>query len=69
MTPSLIDFESIKKFIVQIQNRSMSDPPLSDIDFKCKMDLGLAKPLDIRARPTLIKIITKGVKVWALNIA
>ena len=34
---SAIDFESIWKFIIQFQSRSMSDPPLSDIDFKNKM--------------------------------
>ena len=29
-----IDFETIEKFIIQFQSRSMSDPTLSDIDFK-----------------------------------
>ena len=39
--PAVIEFldqlKSIKDDIVQIQSRSMSDPPLSDIDFKNKM--------------------------------
>ena len=38
--PSLIDFESILKFIIQFQSCCMSDPPLSGIDFK-KNDLSL----------------------------
>ena len=37
MTSPPIDFESIKKFIIQCQRRSMSDPTFSDIDFKNKM--------------------------------
>ena len=35
MTWSSVDFESIE---IQFPSRSMSDPPLSDIDFKNKMD-------------------------------
>ena len=34
---SSIDFESIQKFIILFQSRCMSDPTLSDIDFKNKM--------------------------------
>ena len=37
---SSMDFESIKKFIIQFQSRSMSDSTLSDIDFR-KKGLGL----------------------------
>ena len=32
-----IDSRSIKDDLIQIQSRSLSDPPLSDIDFKNKM--------------------------------
>ena len=32
-----IDFASLQKFIIQFQSRCMSDPNLSDIDFKNKM--------------------------------
>ena len=32
-----IDSKSIADDVIQIQSRSMSDPPLSDIDFKNKM--------------------------------
>ena len=39
ITLSSIDFETIKKFIIQFQSRSMSDPTISDIDFKDKMAL------------------------------
>ena len=35
-----IDFESIWKFIIQLLSRFMSDPSISDIDFKNKMALG-----------------------------
>ena len=34
---SSIDFESIWKFIIQLQSRCMSVPPHSDIDIKNKM--------------------------------
>ena len=34
-----IDFESISKFVIQFQSRCMSDPSLSDIDFKNEMAL------------------------------
>ena len=37
MTLSSIDFESIQKSIIHFQDRYMSDPTLSDIDFKNKM--------------------------------
>ena len=42
MTSTWIDFESIYKFIIQLQCRCMSDPTLSDIDFK--YGLGLYYP-------------------------
>ena len=32
-----MDSKSIEDDVIQIQARSMSDPPLSDIDFKNKM--------------------------------
>ena len=32
-----IGFKSIEDDVIQIQSRSMSDPPLSDIDLKNKM--------------------------------
>ena len=32
-----IDLKLIEDVVIQIQSRSMSDPPLSDIDFKNKM--------------------------------
>ena len=32
-----IDSKSIEDYVIQIQSRSMSDPTLSDIDFKNKM--------------------------------
>jgi len=35
---SWIDFESIQKIISQFQSRCMSHPPLSDIDFKNKIN-------------------------------
>ena len=34
MTWISIDFESIEKFVIEIQSRSMLDPPLSDTDQK-----------------------------------
>ena len=40
-----IDFESIKKFIIEFESRSMSDLTLSDIVFKNKMDLVWTLPL------------------------
>ena len=39
MSSSSIDFASIKKFVIQFQSRSISDPPISDKDFKNKMAL------------------------------
>ena len=33
----LIDYKSIEDDIILIESRSLSDPPLSDIDFKNKM--------------------------------
>ena len=33
----LVDSKSIEDYVIQIQSRSMSDPTLSDIDFKNKM--------------------------------
>ena len=37
MISSSIELESIGKFIIQFQRRCMSDPTLSDIDFRNKM--------------------------------
>ena len=37
MTNFWIDSKLIEDDVIQIQCRSMSDPPLSDIDFKNKM--------------------------------
>ena len=37
----LIDPKLVEDGVIQIQSRSMSDPPLSDIDFKNKIDSGL----------------------------
>ena len=34
---SIIDSKSIEYGVIQIQSRSMSDPPLSDMDFKNQM--------------------------------
>ena len=39
-----IDFESIYDFIIQFQSRCLSDPTLSDIDFKKWNGLGLNYP-------------------------
>ena len=42
MSHNFIDSKSIEIKIIQIQNRSMSDPSLSDIYFK--QEMGLNKP-------------------------
>ena len=44
MTSSSIDFESNQKFTIQFHSRSISDPPLSDIDLK--YGLGLNYPFE-----------------------
>ena len=45
---SAIDVESTWKFLVQFQSRWMSDPSLSDIDFKNELALILNKIWDWR---------------------
>ena len=49
MTNFLIDYKSIEDDTILIDSRFMSDPPLSDIDFKNKMgwvtQLGSGLPL------------------------